>query len=176
MEASTSNIEEWVVDYREFIIATEYDAFGLTRSGCLIHNPLANSMIELPDEQHRFQQIAASDNFFLGLTKKGEVIYWGRHHYAHPDGKTRPIKVEPYQGKCRFTQVACSSTTCAAIDDNGRLYFWGNNVNNRLRLNNIFEKEYCVYIPVLFSTGLLFSSIAVGNDHRIGITSKSRTR
>jgi hypothetical protein len=32
MEASTSNIEEWVVDYREFIIATEYDAFGLTRS------------------------------------------------------------------------------------------------------------------------------------------------
>jgi alpha-tubulin suppressor-like RCC1 family protein len=154
-----------------FVVATEFDEFTLFQNK-VNQVPLSTRSEIKFDQQFRFKQIAASNNYFLGLTISGEIIYWGREAYEHPQGQEHPIKVKPFGDNTNFLSVACSSHTCAAIDEHHRLYLFGNNRDNHLGLQSPFEKSYNVPIPVPFDEHLSYLQVALGEDHRVALTTE----
>lgn len=58
-----------------------------------------------------------------------------------------------------------------AAAEHHRLYLFGNNRDNHLGLQSPFEKSYNVPIPVPFDEHLSYLQVALGEDHRVALTS-----
>eukprot|EP00029_Vermamoeba_vermiformis_P008073 TRINITY_DN3676_c0_g1_i1.p1 TRINITY_DN3676_c0_g1~~TRINITY_DN3676_c0_g1_i1.p1 ORF type:complete len:979 (-),score=31.26 TRINITY_DN3676_c0_g1_i1:652-3588(-) len=164
--------KEWFVEDFSYVVMTENDAYVLSKKTKKVrHTALTNRSTIIFNDTFKFHQISASENFFVGLTDEGKIVYWGRQLYSNKEKQVEIAEVAPVNTSVRkFKQVTCSSTTCAAIDDRGRVFLWGDNADNRLRLDEPFSTMQHIYTPVLFPTDIPFAAVSVGIDHRFAIS------
>jgi len=81
----------------------------------------------LSTQDKRFVSVATSGGHCLALSADGEVYSWGGGDYGllghgDLDERAEPCRIESLS---RIERIAAGKTTSAAVDENGRLYTWG---------------------------------------------------
>lgn len=90
---------------------------------------------EIPDLKNIVKAVAY-ESFTVAMSDIGEVYTWGR--YAAKDGEThyKPVKI---QGLKYVKDISCSSTKGYALLEDGKVVFWGANLDASEYLDEIVK-------------------------------------
>jgi alpha-tubulin suppressor-like RCC1 family protein len=151
------------------------------------------SSVILADTYHS-KVVSCGDRHCIAISSEGTIYGWGMNTEVAQDGNNventgHPKNLFP-ESNLRFTAVATGSNHNLAIDENGKLWAWGENNYGQLGLGN---EDNTILAPteVIFSTPVLSisahknSSIAVledgsvwqwGSIHRLNLHSPGKVQ
>jgi len=119
---------------------------------------------------NRFTYVSTREFHNIAIDREGKLWSWG----SNASGKTGlgiseghtlvPTRIEGLD--VNFVQISAGNMHSTAIDEEGRLWSWGNNINGRL--GNI--KTTNVLVPTLIDTGYIrFTYVTSAFDHNLAI-------
>ena len=116
-----------------------------------------------------FCQISSGRLHSIGLDKNGKIWGWGYNYFGQLGGnivvcKSTPIAVLGVNKT--FCQISSGHYHTLSIDDNGKVWGWGNNGSGELGINSIF----CYSTPVaVLGINKTFCQIAAGQQSSFGL-------
>jgi len=130
------------------------------------------SIPELIDTgDNRFVFVSTRESHNIAIDTKGNLWSWGnningRTGLGLDEGATLvPTQIDT--DGARFVQVSAGNMHSTALDTEGRIWSWGNNVNGRLGNGT---QTGNILIPTLIDTGIIrFTYIASAFDHNVAI-------
>ena len=126
-----------------------------------------------PPSRIAFSQVVAGGWFSLGLGSDQNIYAWGDNtHGELGDGTTTlrnvPVKVPMPEG-VKFTQVSAGSSHAMALDSEGRVWTWGDNIYGQLGRvpddANPANKPGIISVP----TGVSFIAISAGYEFSVAL-------
>ncbi|MCL2814400.1 MAG: InlB B-repeat-containing protein, partial [Oscillospiraceae bacterium] len=118
----------------------------------------------------KFAQVSAGEYHTLALDSEGSLWAWGRNDMGQLGDGTTENKNAPVQiasGK-KFTQVSAGTWQhTAALDSDGNLWAWGNNLHGQLGDGSKADKT----APVQISSKTKFVQISAGGSHTVALDS-----
>mmetsp|Transcript_8694 Transcript_8694/g.8704 ORF Transcript_8694/g.8704 Transcript_8694/m.8704 type:complete len:417 (+) Transcript_8694:19-1269(+) len=124
-------------------------------------------------ESKKVIEIGCGGHFTAVVTEDGEVYTWGQgRDYALGHGDRTPLKlprkVQGLEGK-KIVKLACGRNFCIVLDNEGKLYSWGNNEYGQLGLSQTDRfRATPQQIKVLSNV----VEIATGDFHVMALTDK----
>lgn len=135
--------------------------WGSNNNGQLGNNSTAQSDVPVcvifPADTAPIQDVVAGMYHTLALDEEGEIWAWGSNGNGHlGDGTTQPswvpVKVSKPVGMGVVIQMAASTVSSYAIDEDGKVWAWGQNGNGRLGDGTTTQRLTPVQVDT--STGL----------------------
>ena len=124
---------------------------------------------------HRFLSLTATDANTCGISTAGAAYCWGRNSSGQlgngaianwPSmGSATPVAVT---GGFVFSSLSAGRNHVCGVVSGGAAWCWGANYYGQLGSSASFGAESSV--PVVVSSGLLFTSVAGGDYHTCGVT------
>lgn len=117
-----------------------------------------------------FQKIVSNGVMNLGITTTGIPYTWGYAFWGALGNnnsitdRSVPVAV---CGNHTFTEISVNYTFCAALNNNGQAYMWGDGSYGRLGNSDITSRE----TPVAVCGSHTFIDISCGNGHVLGLKS-----
>ena len=132
------------------------------------NSEVPRAIITLP----KIVQIAAGETHCLALDENGNVWAWGSDRaftwaYSVP---TRPEDYIPLTMQCQnIKQIATKYNHSLALDNDGKLWAWGDNSHGQLGSNNPASVNLPQRLEVIFPQAIEIKAIDTGRDHSIAL-------
>lgn len=103
----------------KYIEAGFQNSMVLTEDGDLYYfgNSTNNDYNEFHEYQGQLDQVAATNDAVMGLTKSGEVVYLGSQQNSYSN-------IPGDMGK--VVEIATTASSMAAVNEDGQIFVWGN--------------------------------------------------
>ena len=118
----------------------------------------------------KFKQVSEGDSYTLALDEDGNIWSWGYNRYGYlGNGESGNTVTIPNQvtNETNYTQIVAGTTTAIALDEDGNIWSWGNNVSGQV--GNGEKSDNYVTIPTQISNGTRYIQISGGNGHSIAL-------
>lgn len=117
-----------------------------------------------------FQTISAGSRSTCGVSTAGDAYCWGRNFSGElGDGSTTPHPAPAaVSGGLHFQSVSVGFDFACGLTTAGAAYCWGSNFNGQL--GNAGGTTTTSTSPVAVSSGVVFRSLSVGDQHVCGVS------
>jgi trimeric autotransporter adhesin len=114
--------------------------------------------------------IAAGLEHTCGLAADGTASCWGGNDLRQVGDNTRDTRLLPVSvaTELKFVQIRSGSASTCGLTATGQIYCWGNNQQGQLGIGTSDEGSA---IPVLVTSGQVFTALAVMEEHACAIDS-----
>ncbi len=150
--------------------------WGFNATGQIGINSLASrrTPVSIFGNKKTFCQIAAGQSHSAGIVYNGLVWCWGVNNTGCLGDNTitsRRTPVSILGNRKTFCQIAAGINFTVAIQHNGQVWCWGNNVSGQLGDNSVTNK--CTPVSI-HGNKKTFCQISGGENHTTGIDNKSQ--
>ena len=136
-------------------------------------NPSVPNQISVPGQ---WSTVSAGANFVVAIKKTDGTLWsWGDNTYGQVgNGTTGGYSATPTKvvGTATWRAVSAGSTFVVAVQSNGTLWTWGNNITGQLGngSNTSTNTQGPIATGSTFS-GITFTAVAAGNDFALALAS-----
>jgi len=121
----------------------------------------------------RFVQISAGSEHTCGVTADNRAYCWGENFLGqigdgtHENSRSAPVLVA---GGHRFRQVRAGGHHTCAIDLDGKLFCWGDNLRGELGVGDLADR----LVPTRVLGGLTVQRVIAGYEHNCAVTAAGK--
>ncbi len=125
-------------------------------------------------------QIAAGHTHCLALDRDGNVFAWGNNASAQLGNGNTILQFEPIgiafpEEAGKIIQIASGYNFSLALDENKKLWGWGNNGSGQLALPSVTTYLTPVQIPIAMPTGVFIKKIVADKSyHALALDSQNK--
>jgi len=129
-----------------------------------------------------FDTVIAGVNHTLAFDQQGRLWTWGNNGQGRlglgdtaDRGRPTLVPLADLSGVTSFDTVIAGNSHTLALDQQGRLWAWGNNGNGRLGIGNTTEQHRPTLVPLTGLSGVSsFDVVAAGSSHTLALDQQGR--